>query len=79
MSAAVAEVPMDERLDVPELAPAHDPVEEPVTLSDDWHTLRVKVSHSLARTFQNSGIEEPDELRNAVLFSPFHVGHQYEQ
>ncbi|MGC6510451.1 MAG: peptidoglycan DD-metalloendopeptidase family protein [Myxococcota bacterium] len=64
-STAVAEVPLNERLDVPELAPAHDPVEEPVALSDDWHTLRVKVSHSLARTFQNSGIDEPDEL-NAV-------------
>lgn len=55
----------DELLDVPELAPAHAPVEEPIVLSDDWHTLRVTVSHSLARTFQNSGIEDPDEL-NAV-------------
>lgn len=65
VTSSVAEVPEAERLDVPELAPAHDPVDEPVVLSDEWHTLRVKVAHSLARTFQNSGVDEPDEL-NAV-------------
>lgn len=55
-----------ELLDVPELAPGDENLQdEPITLGEDWNILRVRVEHSLARTFQNSGVDEPDEL-NAV-------------